>query len=198
MKNRLSALALVVSLALVLATPLSSQVSVFVGRLGLGTLVQVGSGTATARPCGTVTTNATSATTPANTTETDLWSYTLPANTLTENGHALHIVAFGSFAANANGKTVRLYYGGTVISTHNSTSNGGGWYLRGTVMRTGASAQIAFGDAYGSAGTLVTTFAAPAASTTATTIIKATGQNGALSADITFRGAIVECTGNPL
>jgi hypothetical protein len=74
--------------------------------------------------------------------EDNLIDYSLPANTLGSNGDYLEIVAFGTMAANANNKTLKLYFGSTAIYDSGALSiNGASWVLRATVIRTGASSQ---------------------------------------------------------
>ena len=60
--------------------------------------------------------------------ETDLASYPMPADTLAA-GKILDITAGGVCAANANGKTVKLYFGSVEIgrAVNGTASNGGGW-----------------------------------------------------------------------
>jgi hypothetical protein len=73
--------------------------------------------------------------------ETDLISYPMPANTLAVNGQKLRITIFGTTAANANGKTVRFYFGGTMIGASGISVayNGLAWQATAYVIRTGAA-----------------------------------------------------------
>jgi hypothetical protein len=154
----------------------------------------VGSGTATAQVGGVLNVDTTQAGTPATTDEADLWVYNLPANTLNANGRGVRVKVFGTYAANANNKTTRLYFGATTIGTIAVAHSGGGFEWNAVIYRTGASAELAnaIGISQGSVsqGSILTT---PAADTTAAIVIKLTGQNGTASAnDIVFRGAMVE------
>lgn len=110
--------------------------------------------------------------------EDDLQSITLLANSLTENGDRVEIQAAGSFAANGNNKTVKLYFGSTVIfGTGAAAFNGGFWSLRASVVRTGAATQISVATWIGS--TLVSsnvTVATPSATLSSTVTIKVTGE----------------------
>lgn len=156
----------------------------------------VGSGSATATLAGVLTTNTTQAGTIADTNETDLWTYTLPANSLNANGKSVRIRVVGSTAANGNTKTVRLYFGGTVIRTIvNGASNNETWGADALVVRTGAATEFATTHSIvAGTPTIVITAAGPSADTTAAIVIKVTGQNGTASAnDIVFRAALVEC-----
>ncbi len=49
--------------------------------------------------------------------EDDLISYSLEKNTLQNEGDIIEIVAFGTYANNSNNKTLKLYFGGTLIYT---------------------------------------------------------------------------------
>lgn len=74
----------------------------------------------------------------------DLQSVTLLANTLLANGDRVDILASGIYAGNANNKTISLIFGGTtLLSAGPVAANGGAWMIRATVIRTGATAQIA-------------------------------------------------------
>ena len=53
--------------------------------------------------------------TPATTTETVLKTWDLPAGALARDHQGIRMHAFGSFAANANGKTVRIRFGATTV-----------------------------------------------------------------------------------
>ena len=76
---------------------------------------QAGNSTSNVRVAGQITAQLTPAGTPANTNETTLQTFTLPANTLDAPGRCLKIRAWGTFGANANGKTVRLYFGVSIL-----------------------------------------------------------------------------------
>lgn len=77
-----------------------------------------------------------------STSETDLISKTIHAKTLATNGDAISGYAWGTFAANGNNKTVKLYMAGTAIFTIGPGAyNGGTWWLRFSISRTGSSTQ---------------------------------------------------------
>lgn len=113
----------------------------------------------------------------ADTTDDILFSYTLPPNSLDAAGRALIIDAFGDFAANTHNKTVKIFFGASLVFTSGvQTGNGVGWWARLLVTKTGASAQIGVGT--GAAGTTV--FAVPLALIgsevdTSAIVIKVTG-----------------------
>lgn len=148
-------------------------------------------------PSGVITTSTVQAGTAADLVETDLWTYTLPANALNANGKGVRVTIWGTVGANANSKTIKAYFAGTQVAAQTTTANAAGWVITATILRTGASAQL------GGATVLVDLLAAgraqtttPAGDTTASIIIKFTGQNGsAVANDVVFRGAVVEYLG---
>jgi len=76
--------------------------------------------------------------------EDDLQTVSLPANSLdTDFASALRITSWGTVAANANTKTIKLYFGSTLLCTIASATalNDGAWYFEATVIRTGAGNQ---------------------------------------------------------
>jgi len=164
------------------------------GSFGTGVQLQAGGSVSTARPSGVLTTNTTSAGTIADTNETDLWTYSLPASTLDTNGRGVRITVFGTAAANANLKTVKVYFGATAVSSLGTAMNGGGWAVTATVIRVGATTQISGSLGLGVNGTSISSQSTAPAETLANAItIKMTGQNGTASAnDIVFKGATVE------
>lgn len=84
--------------------------------------------------CTAVTTTGTSA--------ENIQTYSLPAGALKRNGQSLRIRAWGTTAATANDKTVRLLFGtAALITTTNIAANAKDWYLEAIVVRTGAATQ---------------------------------------------------------
>lgn len=76
--------------------------------------------------------------------EDTLMSYTLPANVLGTNLDRVEIVAWGDFAANANSKRIRFKFGATtILDTTALAINNNSWRLQATIIRTGATAQLA-------------------------------------------------------
>lgn len=143
---------------------------------------------------GMLTTSITSASTTAVTTEEILHTYSLPANTIGTNGQGLRIRCWGSTGANANNKTMKLYFGATSVATPTAATNAKGWELQMDVWRTAAATQQTLGT-----GIVDTTAVTPAVSAAGTdsfasaVTIKCTGTNGTASAaDITANGMTVE------
>lgn len=76
----------------------------------------------------------------------DLMSWSMPASTLATNKESISIEAWGSIANNANAKTLTFNFGSTtVVSATLPTSVAAGWRLTATVVRTGATTQLAQG-----------------------------------------------------
>jgi hypothetical protein len=101
----------------------------------------------------------------------------------------LRIRAWGSFGANANSKTIRLYFGAKIYDSTALTQNGTGWILEAEVYKTSVNTQTTW-------GTILAGFSNPGAeigaqnqTDTAPIAIKVTGQNGTASAnDIVCNG----------
>jgi hypothetical protein len=90
--------------------------------------------------------------------EDNLMSGTIPANTLKENGGAIHFVAFGRHAANANAKEVKVKIGGTAILASGAVAlNDQRWKVEGWIVRDGVGDQRAY-VVYMSSTTLVQTY----------------------------------------
>lgn len=169
---------------------------------GGGGSFQAGTGTGTYKASGDVNTFAVATGTIADTNETVLWTYTLPANSLNANGTKIRIRAWGACAANANNKTMRLYFGATVLNLSGTAAfNNNTFQYDAIVIRTGAATQVALavGDtATAGAGLAGTNLGnhiqtAPTEDTTAAIVVKVTGQNAVASAnDILLKGAVVE------
>ena len=113
----------------------------------------------------------------ADLTDDTLFTYTLPASCLDTNNQGIVIEAFGSFAANGNDKTVKLWFGTSLVfSSGVLTNNNVGWNARLMLNRTGASAQI--GTGFGMAGSTPFPVPVPLIGTEVTTgaiVLKVTG-----------------------
>ncbi len=133
----------------------------------------------------------------ADNTEDVLITYSLPAATLGLTGDRVVIESFGSFAANATLKRVRLYFGATVVfDTAAKAFNATDWRIQATVIRTGAATQIATAFFCGDT-TLVAVTAqstAPGETLSGAVTIKTTGQCTATGAanDIVNKGLVVD------
>jgi hypothetical protein len=133
----------------------------------------------------------------SGTTETTLDTYTMPANTLAA-GKAIEITAAGTLANNADVKTVKLYVGGTVISTPvPSTGATASWAIHiATVIGVTSTTQTAYArSAYvnsSNEAANVNVFSAPTETLSGSIIIKITGQSGTGSNDVFLRNFAVK------
>lgn len=76
--------------------------------------------------------------------EDTLITYTIPAATLATNGDSIEFDTWGTCAANANTKDIKVYYGGTtLIDGGVVVLNGVDWKCHGRIVRTGAATQTA-------------------------------------------------------
>lgn len=133
-----------------------------------------------------------SSATGAGTAEQVLKTYSIPAGYLAV-GNVVRLRAWGTCAANANNKTMKLYFGAAVITTPTAASNGVNWFLDMTVIVTAAATQ-----AVGATGIVATTavtpyFVAATEDTTAAIVAKVAGTDGTDSAgDIACKGFTIE------
>jgi hypothetical protein len=74
--------------------------------------------------------------------EDNLMAYSLVSGALGNNGDYVEVEGWGTFAANANNKQVRLYFGSTVIfDTTALALNDGSWIIRAKIMREASADQ---------------------------------------------------------
>lgn len=84
--------------------------------------------------------------------ETTLLTTNIDVGTLSKQGSSLLIFAAGTTGANANNKTIKLYFGSTVIFDSGAfAGNAVSWTLQAEVVRNGATAQITWAQFFGSA-----------------------------------------------
>lgn len=127
--------------------------------------------------------------------ETTLYTNTLPANIITPNKKRITITSRGTFAANANNKRLRMYFGATAIYDSTLAVNGGYWEVKGEVTRTSPTAQLSYARALVQSTT--TTFSAglqrttPAETLSNAVVVKTTGQATA-SSDIVHDSSYTE------
>lgn len=134
--------------------------------------------------------------TTAVTSEEVLQTYTLPANTLAVAGQSIRVTCPYTTGATANNKTVKLYFGASVISTPTYAGNAQVGRLSFIVTRTGAATQKFFGSGMAGTGSLTPVAEVYTAGTDALTagvVIKCTGTNGTAAAnDIIAQAMITE------
>lgn len=125
--------------------------------------------------------------------ETDLISFSLPANSLSANGKGVRIKVTGRTAANSNTKTIRLYFGASVMISNDVTTapSNKSWEFEALVFRDSSSTQEYV--AHGTVGSVLQTTSMSGLSATMTNAItiKVTGQ-GSASSDITAYFLTVE------
>jgi hypothetical protein len=74
--------------------------------------------------------------------EDDLMTYSIPASTLAANGDYIDFEVSFTFAANANSKNIKVYFGATQIYASGAQNqNGGNMIISGRIYRTGATSQ---------------------------------------------------------
>lgn len=86
--------------------------------------------------------------TTAVTSAETLGSYTVAADTVSASGQGLRITFGGTFAANTNGKTIAIKFGGNTYSTNAVTAAPNGLDFRGVVevVRSGATSAVGFSE----------------------------------------------------
>lgn len=136
---------------------------------------------------------ATAVSTGATTAESTLQQFTVPGGYLANPGDSMRITCWGGTGTDSNNKTMKLYFGSSVITTPTAATSNKGWLLRMIVMRRSASAQAILGDGLVDT-TAVTPLTVDGAETLASAVtVKCTGTNGTASAsDITAQGLLVE------
>jgi hypothetical protein len=77
---------------------------------------------------------------PADTSEDTLQSFTIPASAVAV-GKTIRITAAGTCAANGNTKTMKVYYGASLVATPAAATNNKNWWLQLTVTLTAAATQ---------------------------------------------------------
>lgn len=129
---------------------------------------------------------------------TDLNSYLLNANTLINDGDIITIEAWGTFAANANNKTLSLQFGSQVILTTGSVAaNSGSWKIEASIVRTSPATQEIIATIISSNSSITDSATRTAGTQDLKTnlTIKLTGQ-GVSSNDLTNNALIIGLTPN--
>ncbi len=126
--------------------------------------------------------------------EDNLITYSMPKNTLGADNDVLEIIAFGTFADNANNKTVSLVLGSTdLFNTGAVAFRNQDWCIKSTVIRVSATSQKAITTFYTDYAdiTNIVDYVAPAENLTTTLTIKCTGEATATN-DIVQQGLIIK------
>lgn len=101
----------------------------------------------------------------SGTLESDLGVVTVPGNSLANQGDALQVRASGSFGPSGGDKTLRLYFGNTLLLTTGAHEfSSATWVVTAEIIRTGPNSQIVnatfMSDSSGLRSTVVVTTAA--------------------------------------
>jgi hypothetical protein len=131
--------------------------------------------------------------------EDDLMTFTVLAGMLASSGQSIRVLAWGRTANNANGKTLKAYFGATQVLGGSgavfTVSEAGNWACGFQVVRTGAATQRAVAQAAcGPAGTQVSVcvggVTTPGETLSNSVLIKFTG-TGTANNDIVQDGMII-------
>lgn len=115
--------------------------------------------------------------------EDDMFTFSVPASTLVTTGAAIRIRAWGRTANNANAKTLKVYFGATVILNVALTASiAGYWSVEAFVSRVSLNSQVA--EAYVLEG--------PNSQTLAASKVARATQSGALATETNAN--TVKCT----
>lgn len=125
--------------------------------------------------------------------EEDMRSTTLPANTM-QDGSCLEVWAGGTFANNGNSKDIRIYFGGSLISSYSlaGTTNVS-WVIHGFITNDSNVQNCMFRSLYNNSA-VDTDFVQTTKTMTSSQILKITGTGGA-AADISLKQWIVRHSG---
>jgi hypothetical protein len=125
--------------------------------------------------------------------ETDLATVSVLANTLDVNGRTIRVTVWGSFAANVNAKTVKLYFGATSITLASAGFNNVSWIIHAYLTRTGLTTQKMVGVLHTSPIN-APVLGSPAETLSGAVTFKITG-TGVASSDIVKENFIAEVMG---
>lgn len=126
--------------------------------------------------------------TDADLLEKVLKTYTLPGATLAVNGSYIEVEATLTCAANANLKTIKLYFGATSVAIIDAVAvNDKTVIIKAKINRTAPGGQLSVAEIISSSITALdvykTRIASPAETLSGDVVIKVTGQNGTATAD---------------
>jgi hypothetical protein len=93
----------------------------------------------------------------ANENENTCQSWTLPANTLADDGQSIRITAHGYLNPNGHPKTMRLYWGPTMLIATPGASSSTQFEMEALVTRIGHGGQAGFGKSFTGTNAITTT-----------------------------------------
>lgn len=161
---------------------------------GLATVgaTALGGATTGGKPAAGLSDPTTNASGTVQNTEYTLNSITIPAGAFNANGRSLQVIAWGTLAANANNKNLKIYFGSTAVaSVINSAANGKDFYVELVIVRTGSSTQSGVGFVQidtGTAGTMVVNGSLAEIDTNAIVIAVKSANTAAAAASGTGKG----------
>lgn len=130
---------------------------------------------------------------PATTVETTLQTYTVAPNLLAAGGDSMRVTCWGQFNGSAATKTVRLYFGASVVTASAATTSSGGWQLTQVVTRKSATTQGYTGQGIANATVAPGVGIDGAETLTAAVLVKCTGQSSVSELNaVTANGMVVE------
>lgn len=121
--------------------------------------------------------------TSTGTSEETLATYSLPANALDVTGRRIRVCTSWHMATNGNNKTIKLYFGASVISSGTLTDSNKNGVACLDVVKSGASTQIVTGTMLHDTTNITPYINAGSDDDTAAITIKMTGQDGSASAN---------------
>ncbi len=142
---------------------------------------------------GTISTNTTAA---GNSGSGETTTMTYAVTPMSSNGDEISVKAWGTYAANANNKTIKLKFGGqTILTTGAIAANAGSWQIEATIIRTAAATQEIIATIISSNASVVesATRTAGTQDLTASNDLIITAQ-GTSSDDITQNAMVVKLT----
>lgn len=126
--------------------------------------------------------------------ETDLITYTILLNTLSQSNMYIEITAFGTIAANANLKEIKLVLGSTtLLATGSIAANSGSWRIMSKIVRVSQTSEKCISSIVSDNALVIngSNYVAASEDLGTNLIIKCTG-NGVGASDIVQEGLIIE------
>ena len=120
----------------------------------------------------------------ADTTEDVLYSFTLPANAFSIPGKALRVRVWGTTGATANNKTVKVYFGSSIVFTSaTSAANNVPWWFEMVIVKNGTNTQIAHVTGSWNGALQAPQIFAGTETDSANILVKCSGTNGTAAAN---------------
>lgn len=129
----------------------------------------------------------------ADTSEDTLYTYALPANAFSSPGKAVRVRVWGTTGANANNKTVKVYFGAVVFTSATLAANNVPWHFEMIIAKTGSNTQFALVSGSWNGALQAPQIFSGSENDSAGITIKCTGTNGTASAnDVAAKCFMVE------